>query len=180
MCNAWNHPPGCDCGFGGDTGGGGWSAPISAPAPTHSVWQYRDDDFCRPTSCPICGADVFFVRHNGGSVWFDELGLPWPKHACFDDDVAGSSLRGRLVEGPRALFGVVVETVVTRHGEGGRIVVRCSDGSIIDDNFKTTLDLAKLVGQLVMVERGQEGRITLVPVYPPLPSALPPLLPPPA
>jgi hypothetical protein len=23
------------------------------------------------------------VRHNGGSVWFDELGWPWPVHACF-------------------------------------------------------------------------------------------------
>jgi hypothetical protein len=27
---------------------------------------------------------VFFIRHNGGSVWVNELGWPWPKHACFD------------------------------------------------------------------------------------------------
>jgi hypothetical protein len=28
---------------------------------------------------------VYFVRHNGGAVWFDQLGDPWWKHACFDD-----------------------------------------------------------------------------------------------
>lgn len=28
---------------------------------------------------------MFFVRHNGGSVWFDELGWPWPVHPCFAD-----------------------------------------------------------------------------------------------
>jgi hypothetical protein len=27
---------------------------------------------------------VYFVRHNGGSVWFDSLGWPWEKHPCFD------------------------------------------------------------------------------------------------
>jgi hypothetical protein len=26
---------------------------------------------------------VFFVRYNGGSVWLDALGVPWPKHACY-------------------------------------------------------------------------------------------------
>jgi len=44
------------------------------------------EDFCRPTSCPICKAKVFFIRHNDGSVWVDELGWPWPKHGCFDDN----------------------------------------------------------------------------------------------
>src|SRR5438046_2499546 len=54
---------------------------------TTFVYTYNDhDDFCRPTKCPKCGAPVFFVRHNGGSVWFDRLGKPWPKHGCFDDN----------------------------------------------------------------------------------------------
>lgn len=43
------------------------------------------DDFCSPSSCPECGTDVFFIRHNGGSFWVDELGWPWPKHACMDN-----------------------------------------------------------------------------------------------
>lgn len=29
---------------------------------------------------------VYLVRHNGGSVWVDELGGEWPKHACFDTE----------------------------------------------------------------------------------------------
>lgn len=38
---------------------------------------------CYSTKCPECGEEIFFVRYNGGSVWFDELGAPWPKHPCF-------------------------------------------------------------------------------------------------
>ena len=51
-----------------------------------SSYYWPKDDFCRPTTCPICGGSVFFIRHNGGSVWVDDLGIPWPKHPCFDDD----------------------------------------------------------------------------------------------
>lgn len=64
--------------------------PVSAPAtpaPSYRISSCAADDMCRPTTCPICGERVFFVRHNGGAVWFDELGYPWPKHACFDDDL---------------------------------------------------------------------------------------------
>ena len=43
-------------------------------------------DRAAPTRCPKCGDAVFFVRHNGGSVWFDQLGDPWLRHACFDDE----------------------------------------------------------------------------------------------
>lgn len=167
MCNAWNHPPGCDCGFGGDTGGGGWGGwGAVATAPVRTTWSYRDDDFCRPTTCPVCGASVFFVRHNGGSVWFDDLGWPWPKHACFDDDSTGSQLRASLTRFSTpslpAVFGVVIETVASTPGEGGRIVVRCSDGTIIDERFKTPLDLRRIVGRLVRVERSDDGKIRLV------------------
>jgi hypothetical protein len=35
--------------------------------------------------CPECKAAVYFIRPaNGGAVWFDDLGPPWPKHACMD------------------------------------------------------------------------------------------------
>ncbi|MBP3981378.1 hypothetical protein J8G26_11625 [Acidovorax sp. JG5] len=34
-------------------------------------------------TCPECGHGVYFVKtENGGWVYFDELGPPWPKHAC--------------------------------------------------------------------------------------------------
>lgn len=47
---------------------------------------YRRDQEGIPhrTKCPKCGSDVIFLRNNGGSVWLDGLGWPWPKHPCFD------------------------------------------------------------------------------------------------
>lgn len=48
------------------------------------LYQRELEDVCHPTSCPKCSVRVYFVRHNGGSVWFDDLGQPWPKHGCFD------------------------------------------------------------------------------------------------
>lgn len=39
--------------------------------------------------CPVCGATVFFYQSpNGGRVFFDALGWPWPKHRCTDNKVA--------------------------------------------------------------------------------------------
>lgn len=83
-CNAWNHAWDCDCGWGGDTGGGGG-------------WRHADglrwrgtsvshDCYVNPNArCPVCGADVFFYQSPyGGRVFFDELGPPWPKHPCTD------------------------------------------------------------------------------------------------
>jgi hypothetical protein len=49
---------------------------------------YRRDQegIAHPTKCPRCEANVFFLRHNGGSVWLESLGWPWPKHPCFEED----------------------------------------------------------------------------------------------
>lgn len=49
---------------------------------------YRDR--AASTTCPTCHEKVFFVRHNGGSVWFDTLGEPWAKHECFAQDKKSS------------------------------------------------------------------------------------------
>ena len=38
------------------------------------------------TTCPKCHARIFFLRHNGGCVWLDDLGYPWPEHGCFADE----------------------------------------------------------------------------------------------
>jgi hypothetical protein len=95
-CNAWNHPAGCNCGWGGDTGGGG----RRAPGGTLTVGQIKLVDGCdwrperRPryetyvnpnASCPVCGDSVYYYQSpHGGRVFFDELGPPWPKHPCTD------------------------------------------------------------------------------------------------
>ena len=104
MCNAWNHAIGCNCGW-----GEGWS--LGGPETDYvallagyqagrkpgvsivgGVACWSDPiEFCRPTICAYCGAFVYFVRHNGGSAWFDELGYPWPKHDCYYEAPDGKS-----------------------------------------------------------------------------------------
>lgn len=35
--------------------------------------------------CPVCGVKVFFFQsEDGGRVFFDDVGWPWPKHPCTD------------------------------------------------------------------------------------------------
>ena len=77
-CNAYNHRPGCDCGWGGIFYGLGLSTGVS-------YWG-RNESYTNPNAhCPQCGALVFFYRSpHGGSVYFDDLGPPWPKHLCMD------------------------------------------------------------------------------------------------
>lgn len=97
MCNAANHSPSCDCGFGGDTGGGGgwhwgsvqnftqhYSAPSFGWAKDHGGTV---ESYVNPNAhCPVCGCPVFFYRSPyNGRVFFDSLGWPWPKHHCTDN-----------------------------------------------------------------------------------------------
>jgi len=50
------------------------------PVPTHGPWCHTRT---WPTSCPTCGASVFFFSCSCGSkVFFDDLGTPWPIHLC--------------------------------------------------------------------------------------------------
>ena len=96
MCNAWNHPTGCTCGFGGDghLGGGGYSytdlIKIYIERLRLSEFSINPQVFksyVNPNAiCPVCGATVFFYQSpHGGRVYFDELGPPWPKHPCTDN-----------------------------------------------------------------------------------------------
>lgn len=83
-CNAWNHPPGCTCGWGGVNYGRG-TAPARAGISlfvARQVWR----SFVNPNArCPRCAQPVYFYQaENGGRVFFDRLGWPWPKHPCTD------------------------------------------------------------------------------------------------
>lgn len=118
-CNGWNHPPDCTCDFrgghtssGGTLGGsmdaGGWEPRTSLQWRTLS----SSDEFAHPTRCPMCGAVVYFIRHNGGSVWLDDLGAPWPKHACFDTSAPGTVAKTASVLSfvrPGGALGLVAE-----------------------------------------------------------------------
>lgn len=114
-CNAWNHPPGCNCGWGGATGGGGrHSLPLN-------VWtsrRYCDlESYLNPNAtCPVCGAAVFFYQSPyGGRVFFDELGPPWPKHPCTDSGASGS---GPAVPSNRAVPAAISRTSPRAPREG--------------------------------------------------------------
>ncbi|WP_336368307.1 hypothetical protein [Marinobacter sp. C2H3] len=85
MCNAWNHPPECRCGLGGEG-----HAVKRQVGSSYNQWvpplDLSRESFTRPnTSCPVCGASVFFYQSpDNGWVFFDDLGPPWPKHPCTD------------------------------------------------------------------------------------------------
>jgi hypothetical protein len=82
MCNAWNHPTGCGCGF-----GAGFGQPSHPGGNTTYPPVGRYASFTIPNAaCPVCKAPVFFYQSpEGGRVFFDDLGPPWPKHPCIDN-----------------------------------------------------------------------------------------------
>lgn len=94
MCNAYNHPPDCTCGWGGEGhagGGGNYYTPskswVERPIIFHASTTFQTYvSYTNPNAkCPVCDAAVFFYQSPyGGRVFFDELGPPWPKHPCTD------------------------------------------------------------------------------------------------
>lgn len=87
MCNAWNHPPDCTCGWGGDGHVGRRGSADSSYVPANpNIYFTHYTSYLNPNAtCPVCGAQVFFYQSpSGGRVFFDELGPPWPKHPCTD------------------------------------------------------------------------------------------------
>lgn len=135
---------------------------------TPRTWKWpHEEDMCRKTRCPTCGDDVYFVRHNGGCVWFDSLGHPWPKHPCFDDEPAAAVLRATLrlhaAQGD-VTFGMVVAATAEHSGDH-RYVIRCADGSTIDNSFEGGWEIETVAGAIVQVTRtGESIRIRRVSV----------------
>lgn len=85
MCNAHNHPPNCNCGWGEGSNSSFAGHMTSNQFTSHCLSVYSQaESFTTPNAnCPVCGESVFYHKsQNGGSVYFDELGPPWPKHPC--------------------------------------------------------------------------------------------------
>lgn len=101
MCNSWNHPANCRCGFGGPGHLGGWARPIGLSGRSSRRITY--DSYINPNArCPRCGVPVYFYQsESGGRVFFDELGPPWPKHPCTSDIFPSLVLP---LEGPRPTY----------------------------------------------------------------------------
>ena len=65
----------------------------------YSGYNISRESTCFSTHCPKCGDEVFFIRHNGGSVWIDApLGPPWYKHSCLETSHAPSARKNLAFE----------------------------------------------------------------------------------
>lgn len=84
---------------GGCFGGGGGRYHV--PAQPRQDPFYRYESFVNPhATCPVCGAEVFYYEApNGGRVYFDALGPPWPKHPCTDNSCSVATGRGTAPTG---------------------------------------------------------------------------------
>lgn len=121
MCNAFNHAPGCNCGWGGVWYGGArdnatwlFNRPLHHPRKLGrqtGTFQQASRGYSQPNAaCPVCGQRVFFhASPFGGRVFFDELGPPWPKHPCTDHSstVADAVVRPRTPQGSLSWLGDV-------------------------------------------------------------------------
>jgi hypothetical protein len=82
VCNAFNHAWDCRCGWGGD-GHLGRRGPGGAYHGIRRVWDTPESYLFPNGNCPRCGEEVFVCRYGDGrAVLLDELGPPWPRHAC--------------------------------------------------------------------------------------------------
>lgn len=83
---------------GGGGGISGWSSNPSRPR-LHSSYRIGITYVNPNAHCPVCGAAVFFYQSpDDGRVFFDELGPPWPKHACTDQGLDHPMIRRALDE----------------------------------------------------------------------------------
>lgn len=84
-CNGFNHPPDCDCGWGGV-----FHAKSGELFYGPDFWSRLQSHTNPNARCPVCGALVFFYRSpENGRVFFDSLGPPWPKHPCTSGEDVG-------------------------------------------------------------------------------------------
>jgi len=140
------------CSGGGD--GGSWRRPPPVH-PSSVVRSFESSGWREPSRCPRCSADVYFVRHNGGSVWLDDLGPPWPRHGCFDR-VAMDRVVAPLQILNRKLSGGVLGLVVRTRIEADRVsvstllAVECSGMTRIC--VTVSRSHAEIIGSLILVE----------------------------
>lgn len=121
---------------------------------------------CRKTNCPNCGASVYFIRHNGGSVWIEPpLGPPWDRHPCFNTmpnagsrtrsaSIASAELTGKLGGGGTAITGVVVRTEISVDRRQTALEIAIGEEQPLGLLVKGGADA--WIGELVVVSRSQK------------------------
>ena len=99
MCNAYNHPPGCTCGWGGEghqgRSPGGWrkigrsyvrnnNANPSIIRINDYIYEFniKGEDWLQAIKCDNCKAEIFQAHYNNGIALFDSTEYPWTSHEC--------------------------------------------------------------------------------------------------
>lgn len=126
----------------------------------YSGYNTCNESACFSTNCPKCKGKVYFLRHNGGSVWIDPpLGPPWFKHACFDDN--STSIGGNcLVDDYKNEFqklatvglvlGVVKSTNVNSTKSHTKVIVESGEFESLSLGVKN--NAGYLLGRLCLIE----------------------------
>ncbi len=146
--------------------GGGWhcseasdpdmTSPQDRPTGIRD-WALRKETLCRQTICPECGQDVFFVRHNGGSIWVDGLGWPWPKHACFDKPTEPThhftlwSAKSLHLTNPK--LGTITRMWNEPRFAEPLLEISLTDSSLVSLILRWTPSDASMLGELVILSR---------------------------
>ena len=135
------HPDGgWHCGSWSDSGSSG----VSTYSSVSHTREWPMQDFSHPwLTCPIKGCyPVYFIRHNGGSVWVDALGWPWPKHGCFDDPHSATSAFSALVSKgvrpyPSQARGRHLPAAIPQNGHDRFVEIKLHDSKNVPACFST-------------------------------------------
>lgn len=143
--------------------GGGWACGgySGSGGANNSGYSRSDESCCFLTHCPECREEVYFIRHNGGSVWIDPpLGWPWYKHRCMDNSFSSASqIRSTLVpdvdlrpfKSQRGLtIGIIKEAEVSRSKKCSLIKLETARDQNLILLMKNNASF--LVGRLVFYE----------------------------
>jgi hypothetical protein len=132
------------------------------------------EDSTRPTNCPVCGEAVFFIRHNGESVWVDDLGSPWPKHGCFDEpyesksEFAIWSAKASGLTNPK--MGILTRILGPTSKEGPGVEIRMHNSTRLSVELRWIPDMSLIRGSLVAVSR--EDNMIIVSGYGEIPLSM--------
>jgi len=132
----------------------------------YSGYNASHESTCFCTKCPECGEEVFFIRHNGGSVWIDPpLGPPWYKHGCFEQPGSASSVRSSLAvsysindavfqEGQELIVGIVKTTYVDYQKTHTEITLETGKSEKIELRIKNNAGF--LLGKLCIYSKSEK------------------------
>jgi len=147
------------------------SGGCSGSAGSVSRWGRSEaaESACFKTLCPKgCGADVFFIRHNGGSVWVDPpLGWPWDKHGCMYPDEPKARRKSALgtfvfdepdFSNPDLILAVAMEIEFSIDWSEWRLI----SGEHDEWRLHTNGDCRFLVGELIVLDLAKR---TLIPCF---------------